>query len=234
MDLGKWLQENWAVIAPAIWQFVTFGLFVFGGGWALGRFMYVQTIEFYKSQSAASKSQVEALQERLRLRDDQLATTRADLEAARARPEEADKIVEELRERLAALEPYGLSKEAAQRMVEVLQKRPSSVRINIVLEATDSDPLYRQVVGCFRAAGWEAFDTGQIWKLTGAPDSGVAVLTWDGIKADDLATVQLALDVAGLDAKLLVNDPNTVAMAVPQIIFSSRDPNYQPAARWGG
>ena len=225
--------KEWPLVSAAPLSIITLIVAFTVLGWIAGRFMYGQTIEGYRSQFAAAEAQTESVQERLRLRDDQLAAARVDLEAARqAEPVQADKIVAELRERLEALAPYGLPKKAEQRMIDFLKEKPSTVRITIVLGATDSDSLYRQVMACFRAAGWTLVDSGQIWKLSGAPDSGVTVLTWDSIPAEDVVTIKSALEIAGLDPQVRLNDPNAAPLPYPQITFSSRDPNYQAAARW--
>jgi hypothetical protein len=226
MSLWDTFAKEWPALQDVWMSVVGLVFLALAAGWGFGRFMYGQRIELLKEQSTT-------LQERLRLRDDELASARANLEAAKAKPDEAAKIIDDLRLRLESIQPYLISKEGEQRMLATLRQHPSKVRICVVLGSTDADPLYRQVVACFRAAAWTLIDSGQIWKLTNAPDSGVAILTWDGVPAEDLATIKLALDVAGLDAKVLLNDPNAVALDHPQIVFSSRDPNYQPAARWG-
>lgn len=226
LELWTALVIEWPKLQLVMTSVITIGLLSLALGWVVGRFMYSSRID-------TQKSQVESLQERVRLRDDQLAVTRADLDAAKARPEKAEEIISDLRERLTALEPYGLSKERAAAMLHVLRSTKAGVIVSVHVDAPDALHLFQQVCGLLEQARWAVNELKGIIGFDNAPDCGVMLIKNPGSSDDVLAMLRSALNAARLDfiERDLSNAPPG-GLTLPQISFSSRDRNYVPLARW--
>ncbi|MHA6297573.1 hypothetical protein [Devosia sp. CAU 1758] len=98
-------------------------------------------------------------------------------------------------------------------------------------DASDADRLYRQTVSIFRAAGLSV-KSHSILGIDDPPDSGLTLVWWNKTDHALTAKVRLALQVAGLDANELENPEGWGDDYTLTVVFSSRDPDWVPAARW--
>lgn len=208
-----YLRDNWTAIQPAIWQFVTFGAATFGAGFLLGR--------------NRRDEKISTLESRITLRDDRIAEYERKLEGKS--PDEAQAQIAALREEVAALASYGLSPEAQARMKEALKGTTGRIAILKAADAADADRLFRQAVTAFRAAGFTVTSRA-IMGVKEPVDSGVSLFSWEHTDPMLLATVGRALRVAGLEVCEMVNRPNWAPDQPLTVVFSSRDPDWQPAA----
>jgi hypothetical protein len=218
------LPELWAAFTASLpqikdaWPTVS-GLVIVAlvVGWITGRFMYGQRIEDLKTSA-------QTLRDRLALRDEQIA--------ASASPDEARAMIAALENRLAALEPYGIAKERAAAMLEVLRRYKGAIFITQDVSGPDALHLFNQVAGLFEQAGWNLERRQGILGIQNPPDCGVTLIRDASLKDSELVqTIRDALNVAHLD--VMEREPLPSGAAVPHLAFSSRDRNYVPAARWG-
>ncbi|MGV3553207.1 hypothetical protein [Rhizobium sp.] len=209
MDLLGFLEKNWTVITQAPWAFATFAVIFFGLGYA------------FSSRSTA---------ERLALAEARVSDYKDKLEGKS--PDEAQAQLAQLREEVSALAAYGLSKGSQQKLSESLSGISGSVRILKTTDASDADRLYRQVVSIFRAAGLNV-TSHAIMGLDDAPDSGVTLVHWSGTDEKLVEGVRRALQAAGFGATELVDPKGFADDTELSIVFSSRDPDWVPPARWG-
>lgn len=217
MDFEGFLKDNWAVIVANPVTFILFGLIVFGVSFAFGRGSVATQVANKQSELDLANARVGDYERKL----------------SGASPDEALAKIQELKEQIATLASYGLSKGAESRLRDAIAGHPAKIAINRTLEASDADRLYRQVISAFKGAGWDVAHSGTVWSLSGKqPDSGVTLLTWSSVPADLIARVSFALNVAGLDVDVRHDLPASQDMGFPQIIFSSRDPDYQSPGRW--
>lgn len=208
MDPINFAKENWAVIEQAPWAFVVCAALFLGIGYAISARLTA---------------------ERMSLAEDRVTDYKEKLEGKS--PDEAHAQIASLRDELAALASYGLSNEAQQRLKDALAGVTGNVNIYKNADASDADRLYRQTVTIFRAIGWTV-NSHAISGISDAPDSGVTLVHWDATDQNLVAKIRYALNVAGLDASELVNSDGWGAETNPTIVFSSRDPDWVPAARY--
>lgn len=220
----EYLLGEASVIAEAP---VTFAVIVI----VLSVITYFVVRHQFKDRFASEESKTEALEARLKLRDDQLADMGQKMESAT--PGQADELISELKEQIAALQPYGIASEKVLKMVEVLKKAPSDICITQDVSAPDALNLFNQISRVFKEAGWTVDRRQGVLGLTDPPDCGVTLIRNSADYDADLPLIRKALDLAGLDFKELDKTAEPTNLTVPQIAFSSRDPNYVPAARWG-
>ncbi|MCP8884967.1 hypothetical protein NIM87_15765 [Devosia sp. XJ19-1] len=147
-------------------------------------------------------------------------------------PDEAQAQIAKLREEINALATYGLSSESQERMKATLAGLSGAVKIVRHGDSSDADRLYRQTISIFRAAGLEV-ESNTILGIKNPPNSGVTLVFWEATKREFLAKVRVALQVAGLDPVELSNPDGWGNETRLTIVFSSRDPDWTPAARWG-
>lgn len=168
--------------------------------------------------------------ERIKLAEERVGDYKEKLEGKS--PDEAQAQIAALRDELAALASYGLSSEGQQRLKGALAGASGAINIYKTSDASDADRLYRQAVSAFRAAGWTV-KSHSIMGLQDRPDSGVTLIYWDATDKSGVATVRHALDVAGLNARELTNPTGWGTETNLTIVFSSRDPDWVPPARFG-
>ncbi len=167
--------------------------------------------------------------ERLSLAEDRVTDYKEKLEGKS--PDEAHAQIAQLRQEVEALAAYGLSNEAQQRLRDALANASGDIRILRTAEASDADRLYRQTVTIFRAAGFKVHFYA-IMGLQNPPDSGVMLAHWAESDQKLVSILRHALQVAGLDAKEVL-DGYDWGDRNPTIVFTSRDPDWVAAARWG-
>lgn len=184
-------------------------------GWLIGRFQYGQRIENLKGDLASADRRIAEYKDKLEGKS----------------PDEAHAQIASLRDELAALASYGLSNEARQRLLDALAGASGKINIYKSADASDADRLYRQTVSAFRAMGWTV-TSHAIPGLVSAPDSGATLIYWDATDQALVEKARHALDVAGLSAGELVNPTGWGTETSLTIVFSSRDPDWVPAARW--
>ena len=184
-------------------------------GWLVGRFMYGQRIEGLKDELTRSDRRIAEYKEKLEGKS----------------PDEAHAQIAALRAEVAELASYGLSSEAQRRLADALAGVSGNIKIVRDTDAADADRLYRQVVKIFRAAGFDV-TSHTIWGIKNRPDSGVTLVHWPETDQGLVAKVKNALDVAGLDLRELVSPDGWGNETPLTIVFSSRDPDWVPAARY--
>jgi hypothetical protein len=209
MDPLGFVEKNWTVITQAPWVFATFAVMFFGLGYA------------FSSRSTA---------ERLALAEARVSDYKDKLEGKS--PDEAHAQIAELREEVAALASYGLSRAGQQRLKDALVGLEGNIRIVRTSHATDADRLYRQVVSIFRAAGLTV-ESHSVNGIDSDPDSGVTLINFTGADTEFAAKVRSALERSGLDPQILIDPKGWSDDTQLSILFSSRDPDFVPAARWG-
>lgn len=211
------IVKEWPLVSAAPLTVATLVIAFAVLGWAVGRFMYGQRIEDLKTSA-------QTLRDRLVLRDEQIA--------ASASPDEARAMIAALENRLAALEPYGIAKERAAAMLEVLRRYKANVLITQDVSAPDALHLFKQVAGLFEEAGWTVEARQGILGIHDPPDCGVTLIRDASIKDSDVVrTIREALNIAHLD--VVERDPLSSGASVPHLAFSSRDRNYVQSEKWG-
>lgn len=125
--------------------------------------------------------------------------------------------------------PYGLTKDAAGRMLNVLRNKGLAVRIARDNDALEADTLYRQAVTVFREARWQVEDYISIGVKTKA-DCGVSLISSTGVDETTIDVVREALKLGGLDFIEVQEDSE---QTTPLVAFSRRDPFWVPPAKWG-
>ena len=225
MPLWEQFVKEWPALQSVWMSVVGLVLLALVIGWGVGRFMYGQRIDWLKDQ-------IGSLTERIKLRDDQMGSLQQ--RVAVAQPDELQELVTDLRERLAAIEPYGLPKQRAAAMLEVLKAGPvGGIAISLEIAAWDALNLFEQLNGIFVEARWPVTAYRGVFGLDDPPDCGVLLIRHRDTNEEVLAVVRRALDAAQLDYEERdFSNQAALTPAVPQISLSSRDRNYQPKARW--
>lgn len=186
----------------------------------------------FKDRFASEKSKTEAVEGRLKLRDDQLADLRQKME--NAPPDQAVSLIEELKGEIAALQPYGLSSKKVEVMINALKQTKADILITQEVTAPDAIHLFEQVCDIFKKADWRVTKTKGTLGFKSPPECGVMLVRRNNPEDEPIiAVLRHALDVAGLDIEERDNTGEPSSTTCPQISFSSRDRNYVPVARWG-
>ena len=172
------LKDNWAVIQPAIWQFITLALLALGVGVAWGR--------------NGVATQVANKQGQLDLANDRIADYERKLSGAS--PDEAAKQFAELRAELKALkaiQPWTFSEAQLAAIADkVAPGKPAGIRIVRDVGSARLETAQSQLVVLFSAVGW----TVQHWPSMGKPKEPHQTITLKFSQDVNHATVQMLRD----------------------------------------
>lgn len=213
MPFIDFFRGNAALLTTYWWQFATVLLL----GMALAALWSRRTISNKDSEMGIWKARAQEYEAKLR----------------GASPNEAAKELVDLRARLEALEPYGLSNDRAKAMLDVLKKStPAGIYITLDSTASDALHLFDQVCGVFQQTRWALQAQKGLIGPDKPPDCGLTLIRHFENSDEVIATIRAALDAAHLDFEEVTDASGTPMMTVPQLMFSSRDRNYVPKARW--
>jgi len=160
--LVKYLTTEWGVIlqAPAI--FVTAAALIMLFVWGIFRWSYA--------------SRIEALDGRLKLRDDQISDYKQKLSGAT--PEEARNRVDALELQVNSLLPRRLSVEQRQSILGVIRKERFRIEIRHDMGASEARKFCSDITATFKVAGWEVIEIKSLG-LSNYPPSGNALIVID-------------------------------------------------------
>jgi hypothetical protein len=152
-------------------------------------------------------ARIGSLEERVKMRDDQLNN-----KFQTTSPDEARQMMEALRAQVARLTPRRLPKEKRPALLEQLRLPPGGPkqRVDIEWEALifDAEMLAQDLVSLFDTAGW---DVGGSREIGGDPKSGImlAVINPSNLTPTEIA-VRTVLEQSGLTFNLVGDKSNAV------------------------
>ncbi len=167
----------------------------------------------YQSKSDGQASAISSLENRIKLKDDQIADYREKLSGAT--PDEAKKRIDALELQLKALSPRRLSVEQRQKVMSSLKGVRGSVSITQDMAAADAKPLSADLAVAFQAAGWGVL-LPLVMGPSNIPPSGLAVRVEDPSKLRPLQQAVIsALEAIGLDFNIQGGLRKAPAMPAP-------------------
>jgi hypothetical protein len=116
---------------------------------------------------------LESMQARIQLKDDRIAAYEAKLQGKS--PDEAAAVIEDLKRRLAALEPRSLSNDEAETLRAILSRQPSVVEIAHDGASAGTKKFYSQLAAAFQQSGWDV-QSSMIIGLGNSPSTGIALV----------------------------------------------------------
>jgi hypothetical protein len=192
------LRDNWAVIAPALWQIVGICVVAFGAGFGLA--------------SLLSSGAHQTKDERIRLAEDRVADYKEKL-AGRS-PDEAAARIAVLEKRLSAVEPYYLSEDQLRRLHDALVGAKYGARITRANSSPRLDYLQEQLRLAFAKSGWSTQD----WVTMGAPkppNKDVTLAYNSNVPTTYVDAVRAAFGAAGIDyGEQEINDEPSLTFPV--------------------
>lgn len=182
MEFFSYLSREWTVVSGAP--------LIFMSGWAIVAALCFAAMKLFDSGRKA------ALEERLRLKDDQLNDYKEKL--AGASPEEARQRIAALEQRLDSLEPRALTEQQIRDMHEILSRVSGHVLIAQDMLSAEATTLQGQLDAIFRRARWEVGNA-MVAGVGNPPSSGIAVTTRTGASLTPAAQAVVdAFDKIGL------------------------------------
>ena len=160
-DFLATLRNEWRLIAEAPISSLVWTFLIFSGCWAITRL--------------AKAHQVENLESRLKLRDDEIADYKRKL--AGASPEEAAQRIEALEQDVRRLRQAELSDQQLSTISDTIRGSAGSVLIIKDLAYSGGIRLFRQLQQAFAQAGWQV-NVGSSDGGDFRPREGLAVALW--------------------------------------------------------
>jgi hypothetical protein len=169
-DFIKYIADEWHVIWQAPVTFIAAILAVCGLVWAAMEFRY--------------RSVIDSLNERIRLRDDQIAQVRE--KVGTASPDEIRARIDQLEAQVRGLAPPRLTEDQKQRLSGMLRNHQGKCAIAHDVAAAPMRGLLADLIGSFRDAGW-AITTPVVMGPGMHPSHGIGIKVSD---ANNLTAVQ--------------------------------------------
>jgi hypothetical protein len=210
-QITKYLLQEVAVIRQAPVSFTLASLVVLGLGYGALNWAYSSIV-------TQKDAKIATLEERIRLRDDQLANRLSSIP-----PEEARTLIQKLETRLNELSPRQLSDENLKKLSQVLEQSEIKSETLIVfneLQCQDCRKLAVRIALAINSArGWKTFCCGvDSGHEDSHPKSGIAILVSDIAHPPPVASViSRSLEMVGFHPELqqrLAGKSDTVAVFV--------------------
>jgi hypothetical protein len=161
-DVVSTLKANWSVIAQAPWAFAVWTVVIAGVVWAV--------INHLKA------NRIEALEGRLKLRDDEISDYKRKLSGAT--PDEAKARIDSLEGRLNQLMPRRVTAEQREQIRAALVSIPGNAQIGSDMACADAPAFAAGLIAAFQSAGWEISNP-SFMRLSGPPMSGLGLRVTD-------------------------------------------------------
>lgn len=161
-DVVSTLKANWTVIAQAPWAFVAWTIFIAGVVWVVVNHL--------------KENRIEALEGRLKLRDDEITDYKRKLSGAT--PDEAKARIDSLEGRLNQLSPRRVTAEQREQIRTALVSIPGNAVIGSDMACADAPAFAAGLIAAFQAAGWGVSNP-SFMGLSGPPMSGLGLRVAD-------------------------------------------------------
>ncbi len=160
MDSGliSTLKDNWEVIAKAPWAFLAVAAIIAALVWVI--------ISHLKA------NQLEGLEARLKLRDDEITDYKRKLSGAS--PDEAKAEIEALKEAVRRLQPKELTEAAVAMITQIARASPGAASISYDMSYAAGQKMAGQLQRALAAAGWQV-SGGIVGGPSFLPAEGIAV-----------------------------------------------------------